>query len=229
MIPDTGLREVSSIVRSSRSFIEVGCGGGSPVSLVTSSQQYSIGIDIDRRSLERNRRAGYYKEYVQASATDLPFRKGSVESAFMFGVLDHLEKHDGTLALESMENIARRFVVVKDRSGPAPFEETGYRNSRTEFRASWRPAELRERGYTVLGLGGLKLIHPYRLTDRNHNPPIRLELLIPLLDFTQVILHRRPEQTFHMIGIKRKGDQERHASTNLIPTAFQANNRMQEG
>ena len=77
--------------------LDVGCGDGHFAS-VAFEQKIDVGIDPDHASLREARSKGAYRNLVQASGDELPFKHSSFASALSNSVLEHVSNLDGVLA-----------------------------------------------------------------------------------------------------------------------------------
>ncbi len=96
-------------MEESQAFLEIGCGNG----LVTKhlAEEYSAsvtGIDIDPQQIELARNSVNGMEnlrYLEANAADLPFKEGSFNVVFSFGVLHHIK--DWLDALKEVKRVLK--------------------------------------------------------------------------------------------------------------------------
>ncbi len=85
------------------------------------------------------------------------FQEKSFDCVCAFDVIEHLAKEDGLKLINSMERIARKKVII---STPNGFLSQGihYGNPFQVHLSGWEVKEMKDMGYRVTGVGGLKLL-----------------------------------------------------------------------
>ncbi len=151
--------ELTRTLRDCASVLDVGCGKNSPARFLPDTCKLLVGVDGYRPDLERARAAGTHDELILSDIRDLRrhFQAGQFDACIALDVVEHLTREDGFSLLGNLERIARRRVVVSTPNGWLP-QSAEERGDYQEHLAGWEPAELRRRGYRVIGLNGLKIL-----------------------------------------------------------------------
>jgi hypothetical protein len=184
---------------SCESLLDIGCGERSPIFGFSKSIAHTTGVDSHLPSIERSRAEGIHTDYVQMNIAEIggEFAPQSFDCVVALDVIEHFEKDDGLRLLDAMERIARKKVVVFTPNGFVAQPPTSD-NPHQLHRSGWTVAEMRARGYDVIGIGGWRplrgayanpRVRPYWLTER-------LSLL------TERFFESRPEQAFQILCTK---------------------------
>ncbi len=142
-----------SIDGRTRSILDVGCADGDMMAFLNHRRRYyAVGVDIFEPYLKTAKRLERHSGYVRADALRLPFRTRSFDTVLFLETIEHLEREEGSQALQEVERVARWQVVV---STPVAFVPQGAYggNPNQKHRSFWTPHEMRRRGYTVRGIG----------------------------------------------------------------------------
>jgi len=142
-----------SIDGRTHSILDVGCADGDMMAFLSHRRRYyAVGVDIFEPYLQAAKRLKRHSGYVRADAMRLPFRSRSFDTVLFLETIEHMEREEGARALEEVERVARRQVIV---STPVAFVPQGAYggNPHQEHRSFWTPHEMRRRGYTVRGIG----------------------------------------------------------------------------
>jgi len=138
-----------------RTVLDVGCGCSS--TLRDLGVPYPVGIDLYETSIRQARERGTHRELFCGDIRDLPryFRPRQFEACVALDVIEHLNEAEGYRLLEQMEEIACRRVAIFTPVGflPQNHREAG---DFQEHLSGWKPEQLRDRGYTVIGCLGWK-------------------------------------------------------------------------
>lgn len=70
--------------------LDIGCGSGRLVSQLAYNQRRVVGVDLSRNGITIAKRIAPGIEFLVASATSLPFRKGIFDMAYLFGTLEYV-------------------------------------------------------------------------------------------------------------------------------------------
>ncbi|MEM2806613.1 MAG: class I SAM-dependent methyltransferase [Candidatus Bathyarchaeia archaeon] len=84
---------VKSMLKNSKAVLDVGCAEGFITSFISDFSTYVVGIDLDRDSLKIAKVKVKNVDFVQASITNLPFRRGWFDAVTCCEVLEHLPNH----------------------------------------------------------------------------------------------------------------------------------------
>jgi hypothetical protein len=182
------------------SLLDIGCGEKSPIFRVSTSIARTTGVDSHLPSIERSRAAGIHTDYVQMNITDVgsSFETRSYDCVVALDVVEHFDKEDGLRLLDAMERIARKKVVVFTPNGFVAQPATSD-NPHQLHRSGWTAAEMRARGYEIVGIGGWR-----PLRGAYANPRIRPFWLTERLSLlTERFFESRPESAYQILCTKR--------------------------
>lgn len=183
------------------SLLDIGCGEKSPIHLFTSAIPRTVGVDAHGPSLEASRDAGVHGEYVQLDITEIGgrFQSRSFDCVVALDVIEHLSREEGLRLLDAMETIAGKRVVVFTPNGFL-FQPPEPGNPHQEHVSGWTAAEMRDRGYDVIGIAGWKPLRgPYvKPRWRPHAVWERLALL------TEHAFESRPDSAFQILCVRTR-------------------------
>ena len=153
--PRTNIIELSRILSDCNSIIDVGCGRSSPLRFI--SADLLVGVDVYRKDLEEAKKLKTHDEYVVANAGKLRefFKPDQFDACVALDIIEHFTKEDGLRFIHDLETIARIKVIVFTPNGFLPqsrHEEGDYQ----EHLSGWETGKMRELGYRVIGLDGIK-------------------------------------------------------------------------
>jgi len=132
-----------------RSLLDVGCGTGNPVKML---RCYKVGLDVDLLALKECLKEHRHADLILGDASCLPFRDKSFDAVMCLQVLHFMPKRSGRSAIEEMERLARKIVVLAIPIDTIP------EGSKDGWKSSWKPAELISRGYFAK-FYGLRFLH----------------------------------------------------------------------
>jgi hypothetical protein len=185
---------------SCESLLDIGCGERSPIVGFSKSIARTTGVDSHLPSIERSRAAGIHTDCVQMNISEIGsrFALRSFDCVVALDVIEHFEKEDGLRLLDAMERIARKKVVVFTPNGFVAQPPTSD-NPHQLHRSGWTVAEMRARGYDVVGIGGWR-----PLRGAYANPRIRPFWLTERLSLlTERFFEPRPERAYQILCTKR--------------------------
>lgn len=134
------------------SLLDVGCGKGESMKFINRQGGFlTVGVDIFEPAIREAQRQRSHDEHVLCDVRKLPFQKKSFDIVLCMEVLEHLDKEEGTLLLQSLEEIARRQVIVTTPVGLYK-QDTFDGNPYQKHKAIWSPTELKNLGYKVRGV-----------------------------------------------------------------------------
>jgi SAM-dependent methyltransferase len=186
-----------------RTILDVGCG----------SQRWSwnrllgkerlhkgVGLDAYRPAFSPVAGCPRYGSYVLGVGTQLPFLNESCDAVIALDVIEHLPKAQGLKAISEMKRVARRLVLVVTPNGFLP--QSASENPFQEHISGWDYSELRELGFRVSGIRGLRVLRgPYA------RPSFRPMLFGTVIAIASVPLARlRPSAAFQLLGVWARGE-----------------------
>ena len=148
------LGELRSTLRGSQTVLDVGCGNGSPLRFLP--KVHLVGLEGYAPAVEEARRARTHDEYFAGDVKQLGdlFPSRRFDACIALDVIEHLQKEDGWRMLADMERLATRRVIVFTPNGFIP--QRRQQGDLQEHLSGWTAEEMRQRGYRVLGMYGLK-------------------------------------------------------------------------
>lgn len=149
---------LSRNIEQSETILDVGCGANSYIGLVKKNKK-ATGIDLFKKSIQASKKKKLHDEYVLGDIRDIGkhFKKKSFDTVVSIDVVEHLSKKDSLKMIKSMEQIARKNVVILTPNGFYP-QDPLEGNPYQVHLSAWNPDEFSKMGYTVRGLRGLKYI-----------------------------------------------------------------------
>ena len=139
--------------KDAKNILDIGCGKGQPMQFINRHKEFCVtGVDTFESSLKECEHTGVYDDLVLGDVLALPFEKKSFDVVICLALLEHLEKEEGEKLLRKMEGIARKQVIITTPVGEyeqGPLEG----NPHQQHKYCWEPAELKEKGYKVRGVG----------------------------------------------------------------------------
>jgi len=141
-----------------RTGLDVGCGGGSPLTSLRAFGFRATGLDTSQDSIEAARRQGFFDDYILGG-----FLEHSFESTYDVVVLSHVIEHfprdAGIAALQKAESLARRVLYIETPNGFLE-QEPKDGNPHQRHLSGWFPHDFESRGFTVFGSGMKGLTGP---------------------------------------------------------------------
>lgn len=146
--------ELQGALAGCETVLDVGCGKLSPMRFLRGPRL--VGLDGYAPDLEAARRNRTHNEYICGDVRALPklFPGRRFDACVALDVIEHLPKEEGWRMLESMEALATRRVIIFTPNGFVPQKSKD--GDLQEHLSGWTAAEMRPRGYQVLGLYGPK-------------------------------------------------------------------------
>lgn len=111
-----------------------------------------VGIDINLDYLSASKKHNIYDHLVLASASHVPFRKGTFDYVLAIDVIEHLPKVDGERVFTGVECVCKGKIIITTPNGYLEQHPCGAPESETH-RSGWSPEEFRRKGYKVRGIG----------------------------------------------------------------------------
>jgi predicted TPR repeat methyltransferase len=180
-----------------KTVLNVGCGVNAPTD-TSDRSVHSVGIDLFKPSLLRNKNLRGHNDYVLGDINHLCFQPKSFEAVVALDVIEHLGKIDGYRLIENMEEIASKTIMVFTPNG---FVDQSERcgNPHQKHLSSWTALELKNLGFHVNGINGIKFLRKNRARFRFR--PIRLFTELSVI--SQKITYHFPDIAFQLLGVKK--------------------------
>ncbi len=136
--------------------LDLGCGPSSPIRPF-SKRFYSVGVDAFSNYIKISKKHRIHNSYQLMNIMDIDkkFKPKSFDGVILIDVLEHLDKESGKIILKKAERIAKKKIIISTPNGFAA-QSLYDKNPLQLHRSGWTPQELKNRGYCVNGLLGLK-------------------------------------------------------------------------
>ena len=192
-------RLLSREVRGCATVLDVGCGTNSPLKRLRPSLEYMVGVDAHIQSILASRSAAFHHAYCAMNILDLSsiIRPSSFDCVAAMDVIEHLTKEQGLQLLRSMEQAARKRVIVFTPNGFLPQSATPDNPYQLHV-SGWTVEEMHSLGYRVFGVSGWR---PLRGEYAEPHPPKWLTERLSLL--SEPWLESRPRRAFQLLCVKQ--------------------------
>ena len=150
-LPGTSMNTIwRGLDRQGRDILDVGGGWGEPMKFLAKNHKWQrkVNADIFLPHLKESKKKRIYDDYVLCDARYLPFKEKSFDIVLCLEVIEHMPKEDGFKLLSSLEELARKQVILSTPVGEEMNPELD-----SYHLCSWPPAEFCELGYKVRGDG----------------------------------------------------------------------------
>jgi hypothetical protein len=175
--------------------LDLGCGTGSDLPFRSLTW---LGVDIHMPSIFELKSRGRYQSVLCANILDIDkvLRPKCVDTIVAFDLIEHFGKHESTQLLLSMEDLARRRIILFTPNGYLEQDpRVVIANPWMEHRAGWTVAELQGFGYNVIGWSGWRGFAGPRGYVWH-----RLRALFQILSLvSQPFVENRPPLAFHLL------------------------------
>ncbi len=184
--------------------LDVGCGRASPLAQIRDRKKiYIVGLDNYGPYLTESKKLSIHNEYFLGDARSLTsiFEPKSFDCAIATEVLEHLDKDDGRKMIEQLEKISKQKIILTTPNGFLPTYAGPRDNPEEKHLSGWTYNELKEFGFRIYGLNGLKIL--WTIRNGQAIPRIRLPILSSLLiDISEVVVYYCPKLAFQFLFIK---------------------------
>ena len=181
--------------------LDVGCGDSSKMERIAQRLKCSVGVDNYEPRLSQGAKNNIYTEYKKMDVLEIGkyFKPNSFDCVMASDVIEHLSKEDGRTLLEQMEKIARKKIIVFTPNGF--LKQTAYDGNILQIHISgWEVDEMRNLGYRIIGVNGLKYLRGERTNIKWWPRPLwfRISLL------SQLFVKNNPDLAFQIFCVKDK-------------------------
>lgn len=145
-------------LKDQESVLDVGCGDNSPLAKVKKKFR-SVGIDAFGPSIKKSKKNKIHDEYRVGDILKLDsfFKPKSFDAVVALDVVEHFKKKDALKLMKSMEQLARKKVIILTPFGFAK-QDAYDGNPYQEHKSGWSISDFTKCGYTVCGMRGLRFI-----------------------------------------------------------------------
>lgn len=194
--PASLYRALRAELKDCQSVLDVGCGKNSIIRFF-SGKIDAEGVDIYEPYLKESKRKKIHQRYHLQDLSQLDFAKNSFDCVMAMDVVEHFEKEAALGLIGKLEAIAKKRVVIFTTNGFVP-QHSIDGNPWQVHRSGFTPAEMREKGYRVIGINGHKSLRTEE-AKLKYRPRI-FWLLVSC--FSQFFVRSHPEAAFQMLCVK---------------------------
>jgi SAM-dependent methyltransferase len=146
-------------VRNCQSILDVGCGEGTfSLLLVSPKNCLKVGVDIYKPYGQKAKI--HYDFFVLANARSLPFKGLTFDCVVAAHLLEHLVKETGIKVIQEIERVAKKKIILILPNGF--LRQDAYNGNPFQVHLSgWTFMELKNLGFKVHGVAGLKCLRGY--------------------------------------------------------------------
>jgi len=176
--------------------LNLGCGEGGPI-VNLKLKNYRVGLDAFELYIRQAKEKDTHDEYILADIRYLPFKPKSFNTVLCIDVIEHLEKYEGYALLKTMEDMAKRKVIIFTPNGFLPQDEYDS-NLLQVHKTGWTVNELKKLGYKCIGVSGLKYLRAHE-AQLKFNEGILKYLNLLISDISEIIVLRSPKVAFQIL------------------------------
>jgi len=192
--------ELARALKNCSSVLDVGCGKNSPLKIF--ELNHLTGLEGYAPDAEAARRLGTHDEVVTGDLRQMEqhFKPGQFDACVAWDVIEHLPKLDGLKMLRDMERASAKRTIIFTPNGFLPQFHTEDADLQQHL-SGWDAQEMRQQGYRVIGLLGLKSLRgEYHVLKRSPKFFWAFIALITHLFWTR----NHPEKAAAILCIKEK-------------------------
>lgn len=185
-------------IGDSESVLDVGCGNDSPVGRIRHSFR-SEGIDVFPKCIKVSKRRKLHDSYKLGDVRNLRkfYKAKSFDTVISIDVIEHLTKKESLKMIKEMERIARKKVILMTPRGY--IDQGAYdKNPYQVHHSGWETKDLKDLGYKVYGLRGLKWFRDDEASIR-FSPWIFWGLCSQV---SEMLLYYFPSLSFQLFAVK---------------------------
>ncbi|MFX1379872.1 MAG: methyltransferase domain-containing protein [Promethearchaeota archaeon] len=192
--------ELEKAILPCNSLLDLGCGANSPIKYFSKSF-YCIGVDLYENSINKSKKEKIHNEYCQMDVLKIEekFKPNSFDCVVALDLIEHLTKEDGNNLINAMEKISKNKIVIFTPNGYTPQGEHDV-NPWNIHISGWTVDEMKQRGYKVIGMNGLKYLKGEYAAPR-YKPKL---LWYIISEITQIFVRNHPEMANQLLCIKEK-------------------------
>src|SRR5437867_4449888 len=159
-----------------------------------------MGIDIYDPYLQESRKKEIHNQYMKMNVMDVDnqVKEKSFDAVIMIDLIEHLSKEDGEKLIKKAEKIAIKKIIIFTPNGFSEKVHLEDDNIWQKHESGWKANEMKELGFDVIGLNGIK---PFRGEHGEIKySPRPFWLLISSL--TQLAVKNHPDHAFQLFCVK---------------------------
>ena len=182
-------------LRSCNDLLDLGCGEKSIV-LDIGLGGKTVGVDVYRPYIETHVAKSDYRDCICADINSVDFLSSRFDAVLMLDVLEHLTKGQGEQMLTKVSVWGRKVLVFTPNGYIR--NEPGDANAYQNHLSGWTVKELRDRGFKVYGINGLKWLRGEKAMLRFK--PVMFWDAVSMA--TQFATYWIPGLAFHLLAVK---------------------------
>jgi len=189
--------EIKRSLKDCKTLLDVGCGSSSPIRFL--NKKKTVGVDIHYPLIDEALSKGTHDEFYQFDVKEIgkQFTQKEFDSCVALDLIEHLSKKDSYRLIRDLERIASKKVLI--------FTPNGFMTQMTkhddfqEHLSGWSANEMRNLGYSVIGIFGHKFFR-----GEKHHLRFRPKLLWGIISHLTHCLYTRahPESATALLCIK---------------------------
>ncbi|MFA5050714.1 MAG: methyltransferase domain-containing protein [Patescibacteria group bacterium] len=193
------LKLQKEILSSCKTVLDLGCGQDSPIKSFSDRLEYSLGIDSFIPYIEQSKKQKIHSDYLISNVFDAcqKIKDKSFDCVLALDLIEHLNKTDGLKLIKEMERIAKKKVIIFTPNGFLKQEIFDGNVWQTHL-SGYSVKEMRNMGYKIFGISGLKLLRKEK-GDIKFWPAAIWRKIASL---TQIIVYYFPEIAFQILCVK---------------------------
>lgn len=196
------------ILDSCKTVLDLGCGQNSPIKSFSDRLEYSMGVDNFIPYIERSKNLRIHSDYLISNVFDAcqKIKDNFFDCVLALDLIEHLNKTDGLKLIKEMERMAKKKVIIFTPNGFLK-QEIFDGNIRQVHLSGYSVKEMRNMGYKIFGMSGLKFLRKEK-GNIKFWPAVIWRRIASL---TQIIVYYFPELAFQILCIKDidKGDKSK--------------------
>lgn len=195
-------------LKNCESVLDLGCG---PNSLIQYCHvPYSVGVDAYKPYLEESKKRKIHSKHILGNINKVKFPPASFDAVILLGVLEHLDKKNGSALISKMEKIAKKKVVISCPNGFLPQSDTD-KNPYQVHKSGWDADEMKKFGFRVYGMTGLKMLRRENISESLDDSDALLSTIrfkprffwLIISELTQIATYYFPKVSFEIFCLKK--------------------------
>lgn len=157
-LPFTYMWYLKRFADSPKTVLDLGCGDGKIMSIISDRSWQVTGIDIFPSSLKKAKETGVYKELIKGDlirvGRKLVKQKKKYDLVFCSQVIEHITRKQGEEILTLSDKLAKKRIYFGTPRGFMNQPEVFIGDNPYQYHKSgWSLGDFRSRGYKVYGIG----------------------------------------------------------------------------
>jgi SAM-dependent methyltransferase len=186
--------------------LDIGCGPSSPLA-ACKNIKYSVGLEPFQEYINKASSAKIHSDYVNSKIEDAQFQDKSFDAVILIDVIEHMNKESVLDLIEKAKRWAKKKIVVTTPNGYISQPELDG-NPLQKHLSGWGFNELRELGFNIYGLAGLKSLRKEKEVedsmDGNLLVSIKYEpklFWFGIAVLSQIYTHKNPRDAFEFFCV----------------------------